>query len=70
MGVSERVELRFHETIWGAANAYSDVERACSDARGLAYAALDDNVDQDLLRRIANDWLDRFGRDALREARR
>lgn len=60
----ERVERQFHETIWGAVNQYSTVERAVGEARGVIYALLDGRPGAET---VAAHWLDNFGRDAIIE---
>jgi hypothetical protein len=59
----QRIESDFHETIWGAANAFGRVEAAVTEARDIAHAILSDDVPEDVRRWMAQNWLDRFGHD-------
>ena len=63
----ERTEQTFHYTIWGAANAFSAVERAVGEARDLAYMVLADENASERAVHYANHWLDNHGRNKLRE---
>lgn len=64
-----RVEQKFHADIWAIASLYSIVERAVSEARDVMYLIKKDDTDTDLLKIVAEDWLDTFGRNLLREAK-
>lgn len=64
-----RIERRVHEAVNRASNAYGGVERAVSDARRFIYMVLDRDPD-DTVKATAENWLENFGRDSLREAGR
>jgi hypothetical protein len=67
--MSQRVEHEFHDRIWGAANAYQRVEQAVRDARFIAYKLRDNSDPASSAHALAENWLDDYGRDVLREAK-
>ena len=66
---TEPVENTFHRQIWAAANDWMICERAIAEARELAYAVLNPEAKSETLRAIAENWLEGFGRNSLRETR-
>lgn len=62
-----RIEQAFHKQMWKTANASSSVERAVKEGRELAYVLRKLAADGSGEEAMAENWLEQFGRDPLRE---
>ena len=65
----EKSEDQYHETIWNAANAYSKIERAVSDAREVMYSVRRESDPESTLHYMATRWLDQHGYDKYSDGR-
>jgi hypothetical protein len=64
-----KTERDFHEDVWALANNFSKIDRAMEEARDMAYHVKNQDIDPAILLLVAENWLDAFGRNRLKEKR-